>query len=132
MHHAEFVLRDFMNVERNMSPDGIIVIDDVLPNHPVQAQRQRVSRVWTGDVWRFTEWLAELRPGLSLTWLDTDPSGLLVISGLNPTDRTLWAGYNGIARKLDEGRLLTPPAHLIERSRALQPTVQNIKAAAGR
>jgi predicted O-methyltransferase YrrM len=132
MHLAEFVLRDFMNVERCMSAEGVIVIDDVLPNHPVQARRERGSQVWTGDVWRFAERLAELRPKLRLTWLDTDPSGLLVISGLNPADRTLWSDYNQIARRLEEERDSNPPAHLIDRSRALQPTTQNIRKAAGR
>ena len=132
MHLAEFVLRDFMNVERCMSADGVIVIDDVLPNHPIQAQRERRSRVWTGDVWRFAERLAELRPSLRLTWLDTDPSGLLVISGLNPADRSLWVNYNQIAHQFDENREAALPAHLIDRSRALQPITQTIRAAAGR
>lgn len=132
MHLAEFVLRDFMNIERCMSADGVIVIDDVLPNHPLQAQRERCSMVWTGDVWRFAERLAELRPKLRLTWLDTDPSGMLVISRLNPADRSLWSTYNKIARRLDEERDSALPAHLIDRSRTLQPTTQNIRAAAGR
>lgn len=132
MHLAEFVLRDFMNLERCMSADGVIVVDDVLPNHPVQAQRERCSMVWTGDVWRFAERLAELRPKLRLTWLDTDPTGLLVISGLNPADRKLWSDYNMIARRFDDERDSPPPAHLIDRSRTLKPTTQNIRAAAGR
>lgn len=132
MHLAEFVLRDFMNVERCLSADGVIVINDVLPNHPIQARRERCSRVWTGDVWRFAEQLAELRPALRLTWLDTDPSGLLVISGLNPADRTLWEDYNQIARRFEEERDSALPAHLIDRSRALQPTMQTVRAAAGR
>ena len=132
MHHAEFVLRDFMNVERCMGADGVIVIDDVLPNHPIQAQRDRSSRVWTGDVWRFAERLPALRPQLRLTWLDTDPSGLLVISRLNPADRTLWTHYNPIVRRLEEERDSPLPPHLIDRSRALQPTMRNIRAAAGR
>ena len=132
MHLAEFVLRDFMNVERCMSVDGVIVIDDVLPNHPVQARRERGSQVWTGDVWRFAERLAELRPKLRLTWLDADPSGLLIISRLNPAYSSLWSRYNKIARRLEEERDNDPPAHLIDRSRALQPTTQNIRAAAGR
>jgi predicted O-methyltransferase YrrM len=129
---AEYVLRDFMNVERCMSPDGIIVIDDVLPNHPTQAQRQRTSRVWTGDVWRFTEWLGQLRPGLKLTWLDTDPTGLLVISRVDPGDTTLWSSYNSIARKLDEEQLAWPPVHLIDRSQATQPDEMSLRSATDR
>lgn len=132
MHLSEFVLRDFMNVERCMSLDGVIVIDDVLPNHPIQAQRERSSKIWTGDVWRFAERLEQLRPKLKLTWLDTDPSGLLIISRLDPADTTLWENYNKIAGRLEVERSRVPPDHLIKRSRALPPTRQNIQMAVSR
>ena len=80
---AENVYRDFMNLEQFMDPAGVIVIDDVLPNHPLQAARIRQTRAWTGDVWRFAEVLAEMRPDLRLTWLDSFPTGLLLVQGLD-------------------------------------------------
>jgi hypothetical protein len=131
MHLAEFVYRDFINVERVMSPRGVVVIDDVLPNHPLQAVRQRQSKVWTGDVWRFVELLAKLRKDLKLTWLDTEPSGLLVISNLNPGDRKLWSAYNPQIRKLVDAET-PPPAEVISRSAAVAPTLENLRQAAGR
>jgi len=130
MHLAEFALRDFMNLERIMSPKGAIVIDDVLPNHPVQAERQRRSRVWCGDVWRLVPLLRSRRPDLRLTLLDTAPSGLLVVSGLNPASTALRDAYNPVLRDL----LATqpaPPADVLRREGALPPDEANIRRALG-
>lgn len=132
MHLAEFVYRDFMNVERIMDPQGVIVIDDVLPNHPLQARRDRLSQVWTGDVWRFAELIARKRPDLRLTLLDTDPSGLLLISGLNPKNRSLWADYNPVTRQLADEAEAVVPQHLITRRDAVAPTVDELRKAARR
>lgn len=132
MHLAEFVLRDFMNVERLMDPNGVIVIDDVLPNHPLQATRERNSQIWTGDVWRFAESLTSLRPDLKLTWLDTDPSGLLVVSKLDPKNQRLWDGYNKLTRRMADRQGAEPPRRVIERSAAVAPSKDNLMAAAGR
>lgn len=132
MHLAEFVYRDFMNVERAMERNGVIVIDDVLPNHPVQARRMRESQVWTGDVWRFAERLAEKRPQLRMTWLDTDPTGLLVITGLNPKNRALWDDYNKAIRQLADDADAPVPQDLVDRRNAVEPSVENLRTAIGR
>ena len=133
MHLAEYVYRDFMNVERFMHPAGVVVVDDVLPNHPIQAARDRQSQVWTGDVWRFAELIARKRPDLRLTLLDTAPSGLLLISGLNPKNRSLWADYNPVTRQLaDEAGTAVVPQHVIARRDAVAPTIETLRKAAGR
>lgn len=132
MHLAEFVYRDFMNVERLMDPRGVIVVDDVLPNHPLQATRERSSQVWTGDVWRFAQLIAQKRPDLRLTLLDTAPSGLLVISRLNPKNRSLWVDYNQVTRRMSEEADAAVPDHVIARRDALPPTTDQIRMAAGR
>jgi hypothetical protein len=132
MHLCENVYRDFMNVEQVMSPEGVIVIDDVLPNHPLQASRERVSKVWTGDVWRFAEMLARERPDLRLTWLDTWPSGMLVISRLNPASRVMWDDYNPRMRQLAKDAAATPPERVLRRAQAVAPTEEALRAASGR
>lgn len=132
MHLAEFVYRDFMNVEQIMSPKGVIVIDDILPNHPAQASRERRSQVWTGDVWRFDDLLSRMRPDLKMTRLDTAPSGLLVISNLDPEDRRLSSFYNPAIRQLEATVDTPPPSEVIKRSHALAPTMENLRRAAGR
>lgn len=121
MHLSEYAFRDFLNVEPLMSPDGVIVIDDVLPNHPVQAQRLRQSRVWTGDVWRLGVLLKERRPDLKLTWLDTSPTGLLLISRLNPANRLLSDSYNTILRAWVATAEARPPEEILSRSIAQNP-----------
>ena len=98
MHLFEFALRDFMHVERLLGPDAIVVIDDIFPNHPAQAQRERNTRVWTGDVWHLLKTLQSARPDLALCALDTSPSGLLVIAALNSDNRELWQRYNPLVR----------------------------------
>ncbi len=45
MHHFEFALRDFMNVERCSSPQSTIVLDDCFPRDRLTAQRERNSRL---------------------------------------------------------------------------------------
>lgn len=129
MHLAEYVYRDFLYVERIMSPNGVIVIDDVLPNHPVQALRKRQSRVWMGDVWRFAMLLLEKRPDLRLTWLDTSPGGLLVISCLSPNNRTLWDIYNPTLRKWSENADELPPSTILSRRDAVAPTSAALRKA---
>jgi len=99
LHLFEAALRDFMNIERHAAAEAVVVIDDVLPNHPLQASRDRATRVWTGDVWRLVPVLRKWRPDLQLALLDTSPSGLLAVAGLDPANRVLWDHYNPIVRE---------------------------------
>lgn len=98
MHLFEYVLRDFMHVERISRPSTLVVVDDIFPNHPAQAERTRRTRVWTGDVWKFYRLLERKRPDLLLLPINTSPTGLLLIAGLNPGQRVLWEEYNPIVR----------------------------------
>lgn len=129
LHLSENVYRDFINVEQFMDPHGAIVIDDVLPNHRLQALRARESRVWTGDVWRFAEILKEKRPDLNLTWLDTWPTGILVITKLKPKNRVLWEQYNPLLNKLKKDADMPVPERILSRTEALPPTTDNIRKA---
>lgn len=128
MHLLEFVYRDFMNVERYMSEQGVLVIDDVLPNHPLQASRRRRSLTWTGDVWRIVPVLQDLRPDLKLTLLDTAPSGLLLVSRLNPKNRILGKVYNTQMRRLLEAEVEVP-VEVLGRTVALPPEDGILEAA---
>jgi SAM-dependent methyltransferase len=131
MHLSEFVYRDFMNIERFMARNGAIIIDDVLPNHALQAARLRQTQVWCGDVWRFVRLLERMRPDLRLTRLDTYPTGLLVVSNLNPDNASLRDEYNPVVRQLQETPLEEPPEELIKRVCAVNPTEAAIRAAVG-
>ena len=129
LHLFEAALRDFMNIERIAAPDAVVAIDDVLPNHPAQAERLRRTRVWTGDVWRLVPVLRRWRPDLVLALLDTAPSGLLLVSGLDPANRVLWDHYNPIVREaLAMG---DPPASVLTRAEAIplmHPSYDGLRA----
>lgn len=99
-HLIEEVLNDFIAVEAHANERTMIVIDDVLPVHPLQAQRQRTTRVWCGDVWKIIGCLRTLRPDLAMTIIDAAPSALLMVANLNPSDTTLRQRYNPVVRSL--------------------------------
>lgn len=127
MHLFEYALRDFMNVERRAAPTTLVLIDDIHPNHPRQAARERATRVWTGDVWKLHRCLQEARPDLFLLALDTHPSGLLLVAGLDPANRVLWDRYNPLVRHywgLDPG----PPDSVLRREGALHPAAPLVPA----
>jgi ubiquinone/menaquinone biosynthesis C-methylase UbiE len=99
MHLFEFVLRDFINIEKHSTAKTLVVIDDIFPNHPVQAERLKKSMTWTGDVWKIILCLKSQRPDLKLTCLNSSPTGLLVIAGLDQRNRALVNKYNPIVQK---------------------------------
>ncbi|MGM1054167.1 MAG: class I SAM-dependent methyltransferase [Pseudomonadota bacterium] len=81
MHLFEYALRDFMNVERYAGPDTIVVVDDIFPGHPAQAERERRTRAWTGDVWKLAAVLETERPDLEIVKVDVFPTGLMIVKG---------------------------------------------------
>jgi glycosyltransferase involved in cell wall biosynthesis len=119
LHHFEYALRDFMNIEQRVAPGAVVVIDDVFPSHPFQAERERRTRVWTGDIWRLVEILREHRPDLFLLPLDAAPAGLLLIAGLDSSNRVLRENYDTIVSAAHG--LLGPPQKVLERRGAVDP-----------
>jgi hypothetical protein len=104
MHLFEYALRDFINAERVAPRHGLIVIDDMIPNHPAQAARERRTKHWTGDVWKIRSVLREHRPDLYLLPLDTSPTGMLIVAGLNPASRVLRRGTTRSWRPMPQTR----------------------------
>jgi len=87
MHHFEFALRDFMNIERLSTRDSTILIHDCYPLDEVTARRERIYGFWTGDVWRLVVLLKKYRPDLSIHTIAASPSGLCMVRNLNPASR---------------------------------------------
>jgi len=92
-HWSEFLLRDFINTERNCHRNSIIALHDCLPVEAAIADRipnQRPTIVahragwWAGDVWRTALLLKRKRPDLHMLTLDAKPTGLVLISNLDP------------------------------------------------
>jgi hypothetical protein len=96
MHWCEFLLRDFFNTERFCRPDSVIALHDCLPVEAPMAERNGGLAItphrqgwWTGDVWRTLWALRQYRPDLDITVLDAGPTGLVLITGLDPASTLL-------------------------------------------
>lgn len=87
MHHFEFALRDFMNLERCAAPGSTILIDDCFPHSRRTAQRERSAIFWSGDVWKLIVLLKKHRPDLAVTTIAAPPAGLGVVRRLDPGSR---------------------------------------------
>ncbi len=96
MHHFEFALRDFMNLEKASDEEGTILIHDCLPVSEITARRDRTTNVWSGDVWKLIVLLRQWRPDLRIEVIDVAPTGLGVIRGLDPTSTVLDEHYDKI------------------------------------
>ncbi len=94
MHLFEYALRDFINAEKYSNKNTLIIIDDIFPVHPLQASRDRKTRAWTGDVWKVYMLLKRYRRDLVIQAVDAYPTGLLLISNLDPSNRVLSEGYD--------------------------------------
>ena len=99
MHLFEYALRDFIHLEKCAGENGVILVHDCLPVDAVTSARERTTSVWSGDVYKLILCLREWRPDLNVTVIDTAPTGLAVITGLKPNDRTLEDNYAAIEQK---------------------------------
>jgi hypothetical protein len=121
MHLLEFVVKDFANVERYSEWSTVVVVDDVLPRSTDEAARDRHTREWTGDVFKVSDVLLSVRPDLSLVLVDTQPTGLLLVHGLDPLNRQLTEHYDEIVRTHIASDPQVVPSEVLTRSRALAP-----------
>jgi len=121
MHLVEFVVKDFANVEMRSEWSTVVVLDDVLPRNVDEAARDRHTREWTGDVFKIRNVLASVRPDLSLIWVDTQPTGLMIVLGLDPHNRQLTDRYDEIVRIHIAPDPQAVPSEVLERSGALAP-----------
>jgi hypothetical protein len=96
MHLFEYALRDFMNTERASTPAGVVVLDDMLPRSHAEAARTRHTVSWAGDVYKVALVLERYRPDLVVVPLDTAPTGLVLVAGLDPTNTVLTDHYDEI------------------------------------
>lgn len=96
LHLFEQALKDFINLERYAGKDSVILIHDCLPIAPIVAERDRCTGFWTGDVWRIIPCLKTFRPDLQIATIPTKPSGLAVVTGLDPGSTALSENFQAI------------------------------------
>lgn len=129
MHLFEFVLRDFINIERNAPHYGLVAIDDIYPCHPTQALRHRQSMAWTGDVWKIQGIFRQYRPDLFCVALNCWTTGMLLIAGLDSENQVLSRSYQDLVR---EYRVMERvPGEVLERHGAIpsdHPVVSELMA----
>jgi hypothetical protein len=102
LHWWEQALRDVANLERHSSPDGVILIHDCNPIDEQTAARQRTTAVWSGDVWKTVVALRRYRPDLQVVTADVAPTGLAIVTGLDPSNRTLHDNHDQIVADIDQ------------------------------
>ena len=121
MHLSEFALRDFVNVERHADWTAAIVFDDILPRDIPEANRDRTTHQWTGDVYKVLEVLEEHRPDLIVLRVGTEPTGLGLVLGLDPDSRVLADRLDAITEGLVQPDPQPVPAAVLERRGVLEP-----------
>ena len=89
LHHFDFALRDFINLERLCGRGATILAHDCLPLDRASSQRERKSGFWSGDVWRLIVLLKKYRPDLRIHVVAAPPTGLAIIRNLDPASRVI-------------------------------------------
>ena len=105
MHLFEFLLRDFMNTEANGTSESVICLHDCVPFDHEMTTRDLDNiprKAWTGDVWKLLPILKEFRPELKVTVLDSRPTGMVMVSGLDPKNTVLKENYNAILKRFTQ------------------------------
>ncbi len=93
MHWYEFLLRDFMNVEKACKRNSVIFLHDCCPVNSYVGRRDVSSDRflaqtsfegwWAGDVWKAVAILLKYRKDLKIRAFDAHPTGLIAITNLN-------------------------------------------------
>jgi len=106
LHLFEFLLRDFMGTEKLCDTDSVIAMHDCIPMSYIAAERHwdtKATKSWTGDVWKVVPILKKYRPDLKVEVLDCPPSGLTIVTNLDPENDVLDKHYDEIiAEFMDE------------------------------
>ncbi|HUD65101.1 MAG TPA: discoidin domain-containing protein [Candidatus Sulfotelmatobacter sp.] len=113
MHLMEYLLRDFIHTERACQKQSVIVLHDCVPfdyhmtrrveNDPKRRNLSAYPSWWTGDVWKVLPVLRRYRPDLNVEVFNAQPTGLVVVRGLDPNSRVLADHYDEIV-----GEFLSP------------------------
>jgi hypothetical protein len=97
------------------------MIDDMLPRHVDEASRHRETVAWTGDVFKVGTVLEKYRTDLTVVWVDTEPTGVMLVVGLNSDDTTLHDQYEQIVADQVTPDPQLVPAEILHRSHAADP-----------
>lgn len=108
-HLFEQALRDFINLEKYCGPNSLIMFHDTVPLDEFTQRRVPETHFSTGDVWKTILCLKQYRPDLEIFTIATAPTGLTLVTGLDPRSTILAEIYD---RALAE--LLNLPFEAVE------------------
>jgi hypothetical protein len=146
LHEFDTLLRDFAHAERACGRQSVIVLHDCLPIDPLitnraQDEHLRADAVvpgwWAGDVWKTFVILKRARPDLRILALDAPPTGLVLITDLDPDSDALLQHHDTlVAEMMPVGLAEYGPRRLFDladiRSTALLDDAAALDAALGR
>lgn len=84
LHLFEQAIKDFCNLEKYSQKNTVICFHDTLPLDEITSRRNRVTRFWSGDVWKIVPILKQYRPDLKIFTVATKPTGLTIVTNLDP------------------------------------------------
>ena len=99
MHHFEYALRDFANLERCCTPRSVILIHDCYPLDRLSAERIPNAVFWSGDIWRLIVLLKKYRPDLAVDTIGAPPTGLGMVRNLDPGSRLLQENHGRLCEE---------------------------------
>ena len=135
LHTFEQTLRDFCNAIRYIAPNGVIVVDDVVPSsyfaslrdlaqfHAVRKGRKDISDAWMGDVYRLVFFIETFLQQFTYRTISDNLGQLVVWPERRPQVRertveaTARAPYESVLLERDAFRL-APFASILEEVRA--------------
>jgi hypothetical protein len=105
LHFYEYLLRDFMNTEKHMRRNSVIFMHDCMPPTFEVSRRTHPGpgKGWAGDVWKAVPILQKYRPDLHITPFDCRPTGLVMVTNLDPTSTVLEEHYFDAVKDMTEG-----------------------------
>jgi hypothetical protein len=112
-----------MNIEKNCRPGAAVIFDDMLPRSSIESQRNRETGAWTGDVWKIIPTLRQHRPDLMCLQVNTRPTGLLLVIGVDTTSTALSDLYQALVKQWAQPEHVQPPTWVLRRRRAIAPKV---------
>jgi hypothetical protein len=131
MHRCEFLLRDFINTEKVCKTNSVVILHDCVPvddgitarvPHGRRGEGEQRSDWWTGDVWRTALLLKRRRPDLVVTALDASPTGLVIITNLDPSSRALSDSYQACVRDMMNWHIPEIGIEQLHAALGLEPT----------
>ncbi|WP_375491731.1 class I SAM-dependent methyltransferase [uncultured Jatrophihabitans sp.] len=121
LHLFEFTLRDFINAERYCTPRSLIILDDMLPRTVDEAARERHTYEWAGDLYPILAVFDRYRPDLVVLPVDTTPTGMVVVFGLDPSNTALSDNYDEIMAEFRSPDPQPVPESVLDRLTAYAP-----------